>query len=123
MHWYSFSLIHSNNKFKGRNFDYKLAKDNSAKLMSILLHHDLVILSVLCKVYESEELSKTVIRLFYAEGQALRLLIQLIYRDLKNTRTEETLFRFDSMATKTTSEIFMQPFILLFRKLLQNDRT
>lgn len=44
-----------------------------------------MIVSTLCRVYESDELSKTLIRLFHAEGQALRLLMQLIYRDLKAT--------------------------------------
>ena len=53
----------------------------------------MVIVSTLCKVYESEELSKTLIRLFYADGYALRLLVQLIYREIRNTKTGESLFR------------------------------
>lgn len=57
---------------------------------------------MLTNVYESEELAKTAIRIFNADGQALRLLAQLLYRDLKKTRNKETLFREDSMATKTT---------------------
>mmetsp|Transcript_20990 Transcript_20990/g.29449 ORF Transcript_20990/g.29449 Transcript_20990/m.29449 type:complete len:525 (-) Transcript_20990:103-1677(-) len=84
-----------------RNSYYIIAKENKSMLMTILLHHDIVILSTLCRVYESDELSKTLIRLFHAEGQALRLLMQLIYRDLKLTSAEDTLFRIDSMATKT----------------------
>lgn len=41
-----------------RNKDYMLAKRNSATLMQVILHHDLVCVACLCKVYESEELSK-----------------------------------------------------------------
>jgi len=89
-----------------RNRDYLLSKEHYAKLMECLLLHDLVILSSLCRVYESEELSKAIIRLFNAEGHALRLLIQLIYRDLKATVYEDILFRNDSMATKTTRNYF-----------------
>lgn len=51
----------------------------------MILSQDIIMLATLCRVYESEELSKTIIRIFNSEGQALRLLIQLIYRDLKAT--------------------------------------
>jgi hypothetical protein len=53
--------------------------------MQILQYHDLVILSCLCRAYESEEMSKALIRLFNSEGFSLRFLVQLIYRDLRET--------------------------------------
>lgn len=37
------------------------------------MHHDLVLVGALCKAYDSEELSKTLIRVFNAEGQGKHL--------------------------------------------------
>lgn len=102
-----------------RNRDYQLAKRSTAALMHSLEAHDTVILSCLCKVYESEELSKTIIRVFNAEGQALRLLIQLVFRDLKATASEDSLFRNDSMATKTIRNYFKMVAPDYLRKCVQ----
>ncbi|PRP88422.1 RasGTPase-activating protein [Planoprotostelium fungivorum] len=89
-----------------RNRDYILAKENKQLLMKCLTHQDLVLICVLCRTYETEELSKAVIRLFNSEGQALRLLVQLMFRDLKTTNNEDVLFRNDTISTKTTRNYF-----------------
>jgi len=89
-----------------RNMDYISAKGNYQALVQELMAHDLVVIASLCKVSDSDELSKAVIRLFNAEGQAVRLVVQLIYRDLRGTKTQDTLFRIDSIATKTIRNYF-----------------
>jgi len=98
-----------------------VAKSNCAKLIDILTQQDIVIIATLCKVYESEELSKTVIRIFNSEGQALRLLIQLIYRELKSSKHNDgqTLFRNDTMGTKTTRNYFKMIASSYMKKILE----
>ena len=58
--------------------------ENSKKFQDIMAP-DFVFISTLCNVYESNEVSRTVINLFNAEGQVLALINQFLYRELKKT--------------------------------------
>jgi len=71
-----------------------------AQLMKIILSPDIVIIAALCKVYESNEVIRSIVHLFSHERKELSLLNQLIYRELKVTKVETTLFRSDSPITK-----------------------
>jgi hypothetical protein len=81
--------------------NYKIADDHYDELVGALMAKDAVLVSALCSVYQSNEVSSTLVSVFEGNGQAHRFLSQLLYREIKRTEQETTLFRTDSMATKS----------------------
>ena len=65
---------------------------------------NLIIPATLTKIYQSDEVMSTIVRLFYFQGQHIRLLNHLIYRELVEVAEKDpgTLFRQDSLATKAS---------------------
>eukprot|EP01119_Soliformovum_irregulare_P006687 TRINITY_DN1897_c0_g1_i5.p1 TRINITY_DN1897_c0_g1~~TRINITY_DN1897_c0_g1_i5.p1 ORF type:complete len:461 (+),score=104.02 TRINITY_DN1897_c0_g1_i5:649-2031(+) len=80
--------------------NFQIAKKFYPQLREILLAPDLVILSTLCKVYDSNQVITTVVSFALAEHQVLSLLNQFVYREIRNTNSDQTLFRLDSPASK-----------------------
>eukprot|EP00179_Madagascaria_erythrocladioides_P003782 CAMPEP_0198308766 /NCGR_PEP_ID=MMETSP1450-20131203/1338_1 /TAXON_ID=753684 ORGANISM="Madagascaria erythrocladiodes, Strain CCMP3234" /NCGR_SAMPLE_ID=MMETSP1450 /ASSEMBLY_ACC=CAM_ASM_001115 /LENGTH=793 /DNA_ID=CAMNT_0044011471 /DNA_START=83 /DNA_END=2464 /DNA_ORIENTATION=- len=80
----------------------RIADENYDALLRIVLAQDVVLISVLCDVYQSNEVAHVVVSIFEANNQAHRVLNQLLFREIKRTEQETTLFRTDSMATKST---------------------
>jgi len=78
----------------------KIARENFQALLSIIQARDVVVVSTLCQCYQSNEIAALVVSIFESHDQALRLINQLLFREIKATQQETTLFRTDSMATK-----------------------
>jgi len=89
-----------------RTRDYCLAKDNYQLIMQVLMDKDVLIVSTLCKLYKEEDLSMALIRLFNSQKQASSLLMNLLIREVYSHDDMSTLFRRDSMATKTARNFF-----------------
>jgi len=87
---------------------YIIAQKNEKELIEIILAPNLVIPSTLTKCYQSDEVISALIQLFYAEDAHFRLLNHILYRELvlAAERSETTLFRGDSVATKATRAYF-----------------
>jgi hypothetical protein len=85
---------------KDRNSSYRRAMVQMDEWFEVLLEKNLVLVATLCRVYASDELSKTLIRVFNYKGQALRLLVR---RKEKHQKRGEQHFPFD---------VFINPFDL-----------
>jgi len=89
-----------------RNMDYVTATEHYDVLMKILLDKDGALVGALCQVNKDDELSLSLIRLFNSHRQANNLLSNLISDELQTRGEPTTLFRTDSMATKTMRNYF-----------------
>eukprot|EP01114_Cavostelium_apophysatum_P012400 TRINITY_DN2764_c0_g1_i1.p1 TRINITY_DN2764_c0_g1~~TRINITY_DN2764_c0_g1_i1.p1 ORF type:complete len:1055 (+),score=300.76 TRINITY_DN2764_c0_g1_i1:165-3329(+) len=87
---------------------YVVASQHQKELVELILAPNLVIPATLMKVYQSEEVVTTIVRLFYDHNEQIRLLNHLIYRELISAadQDERTLFRGDSVATKSVRAFF-----------------
>jgi len=89
-----------------RNNDYCMTKENFNEIMQILFDKETLIVCTLCKLYKEEDLSKALIRLYNSQKQAITLLTNLLSREIYSQDDTATLFRRDSMATKTVRNFF-----------------
>eukprot|EP01114_Cavostelium_apophysatum_P014025 TRINITY_DN3525_c0_g2_i1.p1 TRINITY_DN3525_c0_g2~~TRINITY_DN3525_c0_g2_i1.p1 ORF type:complete len:407 (-),score=74.02 TRINITY_DN3525_c0_g2_i1:134-1237(-) len=75
--------------------NYVVAQRYYGDLVKLLIVPDIVIIASMCKVYDSAELIRSIVNIFSSEQRVQSLLNQLIYRELKATKQETTLFRTD----------------------------
>lgn len=89
-----------------KNQDYCMTKERFDEIMQILFDKETLIVCALCKLHKEEDLSKALIRLFNSQKQAAVLLQNLLSREIYSSEDTATLFRRDSMATKTVRNFF-----------------
>jgi len=108
--------------FQGSKSHYQIATDHQKNLMQLILAPNLVIPALLTKVYQSEEVIACLVRIFYMEGDHIRLLNHLVYRELVSVASKEeaTLFRGDSSATKAVRAYFKLCGIEYLKKTLKS---
>jgi len=93
--------LHYTSAIQARKF-YSVAQAHYDDFYRLLITApDIVMVATLMKVYDSNDLIRNVVQLFTLEGKAIHLINHIVYRELKATTQEETLFRTDSSATKT----------------------
>jgi len=89
-----------------RNLDFIIASENYDLLSKMLFDKDGTLVEALCGVCRDDDLSLVLIRLFNAHGLGCSLLAQLITSEICMRGDPVTLFRNDSMATKTMRNYF-----------------
>eukprot|EP00026_Physarum_polycephalum_P001184 Phypoly_transcript_01185.p1 GENE.Phypoly_transcript_01185~~Phypoly_transcript_01185.p1 ORF type:complete len:673 (+),score=92.82 Phypoly_transcript_01185:134-2152(+) len=119
--WYSFSKKKRKGTFKSRGYlkvkvmwisavtsnkDFLMAKENYAQITELLFDKEGVIVSALCRLYKEEDLAMALIRLFNSQKQTSFLLMNLMIREIYFSDDSATLFRNDSMATKSARIFF-----------------